>query len=546
MRQLQLGLLSFVLSIILASTARAASTYTCSVVPVNTDGNLASVLFPTSLNNQQQAAGTTLTAPFVVDKTGANIPYSLPSGAVIQTAINNRGQVAGWTGVANSPWNPYPFPPVIAAGFISNPDGSITHLDPPPDTPTQTFGDVRVSSINDNGDVLGEIGATDQAGKIVQYWYIRSADGIYSLFDQHSQAGNPVYFGGTYLIGPAGAFNNARTAVLPGNRLRQADGSETSIQFRGGSAYPWTWWGINNQGAVTGFFENYPYTSPFSVLLTPDGHAPAIVCPELTNQGFAFNVNDNGVVVGSLYGQSNLFLATPTGLHSGVELSNTNWSFGPSPVGQLGGTGTIYLRSTGMADLNIRTVALGSEDPNDSPGDFKLTDTTCVVPPSQFGSPAQTAKTFSPGDWCFLSFSFTPQGVGARRAQIILYDDAPDGPHVIELDATGTGKQKLVLSNNSWMFGENPVGQAGPFGIIYIYNPGTDPITNSSIAVTGDNAADFRVTSNNCGSVFVPYATCAVTFQFTPGAPGLRAAGLTLTNDSPISPQFIPIKGYGY
>ena len=64
-----------------------------------------------------------------------------------------------------SPW----YTTVSPQGFISNADGTVMMLDPPADTPTQSFSQIRVSGINDNGDVLGTIGVTDQSDDLLQY-----------------------------------------------------------------------------------------------------------------------------------------------------------------------------------------------------------------------------------------------------------------------------------------------------------------------------------------------------------------------------------------
>src|SRR6476661_3234772 len=180
------GLLVSVLLLTAGPRAWAASTYTCAAVTINIASQFP-YLFPISINNQEQIAGTAVNPNqgFVVDQTGMNVPYTPPAtGMVIQTSVNNRGQVSGWTGDARSPW----YTTVSPQGFISNADGTVMMLDPPADTPTQSFSQIRVSGINDNGDVLGTIGVTDQSGNLLPYWYIRSADGVYTLIDAH---GNP-------------------------------------------------------------------------------------------------------------------------------------------------------------------------------------------------------------------------------------------------------------------------------------------------------------------------------------------------------------------
>lgn len=548
MKQLIGTTLAFVWVLTSAHAAYAASAYTCSVVPVDTGSVQPRYVFPTSLNNQQQAAGTWFDTVngFAVDSQGISIPFTPPAGQTIrQLAVNNHGQIAGWYG---DPSGSFGHPPVIHdQGFISNPDGTFALLDLPPNTGTETFHDNWVHSINDNGDILGEVMATKSDGSVSQFWYVRNAAGAYTLFDEHS------FFPFNYYVGfqtePAlltGTINNDGTAVFPAtplsSNIRFADGSEKTVSFPGSSTYPWLTYGINNQGFMVANLPKYPYTPSFSVLITPDGHAPAIVCPDV-NTVLAFSVNDNGVI-GAATSSGTMVLATPTGAHPAVTLSNTNWGFSPNPVGVQGGSGIMYLSNHGTADLHIQSITLGSGQPGDSPADFSFgSDTTCVRR-NPYGGPIP--RTFAPGEFCTVSFTFKPTDTGARRAQIEIWDDAPDAPHIIRLDGTGLGKQNLVLSNTSWNLGTFPVGQTSPPGTIYIYNPGTDPVNISGIQITGPNSSDVQITDNTCGSAFAPFQTCSITFIFTPGAAGFRNAALTIANDSPTNPQTIPMTGFSY
>jgi hypothetical protein len=511
---------------------RAVSTYTCTTFPVGMAMRYSPKVFPSSINNQAQVAGlwnvqfsppveTGNQAGFVVDSAGMAVPFAAPAGGYVkQTAVNNVGQVAGW--ISNSP-----FPGSASTGsFISNPDGSIILVNPPVDTPTQLFDNVRVGAINDHGDLFGDIGVTGRDGIPTEYWFVRDFLGNYTLFDPMVGGGSPQVLG---------SLNNAGTAIFS-DKIRYADGSERHIPSRLGGYF--TWYSINNNGLIIG--DVY---GPFPVVLTPDGNAPAVACPEISGGLTAYSINDNGMIAGEAppnQTQGTVFLATPTGFHSGATLSNTSWGFSPNPMGQEGGSGTIYVTSSGVADLHIEQVAM-APPVDGTPPDFTLTDTTCTT---QQGA-TQIPGTFAPGQFCAISFSFTPAAVGARTGQLLVFDDAPDAPHVIRLDGTGLGKQNLLLSNSSWTFGSRPVGDTSGPGILYIYNQGTDAINFASIAITGPNSSDFAIITNTCGSVLAPYTTCAVLFQFTPGSQGLRSAAVTLIDDSPLSPQSIPIRGYG-
>jgi hypothetical protein len=120
-------------------------------------------------------------------------------------------------------------------------------------------------------------------------------------------------------------------------------------------------------------------------------------------------------------------------LQSGFQASFDNWSFPPTPVGEQGATGIIYVNSTGPADLDIVSISVEKRTPTDTPDDFTITSNTC-------GGFNLQRLTLPPGQSCVITFSFKPTGVGARDAEIIILDDAPDAPHLIRLDGTGLGK----------------------------------------------------------------------------------------------------------
>ncbi|HTC63209.1 MAG TPA: choice-of-anchor D domain-containing protein [Candidatus Saccharimonadales bacterium] len=66
--------------------------------------------------------------------------------------------------------------------------------------------------------------------------------------------------------------------------------------------------------------------------------------------------------------------------------------------------------------------------------------------------------------------------------------------------------------------------------------------TISSIVINGANLSDYTET-NTCGSSLAIGATCTITVSFTPSAPGLRKASLTITDSAPGSPQIVNLSG---
>lgn len=138
---------------------------------------------------------------------------------------------------------------------------------------------------------------------------------------------------------------------------------------------------------------------------------------------------------------------------------------------------------------------------------------------------------------------------GARTADLVVYDDAPDGPHAIPVNGTGVGEGNLVLSSDSWTFGGHAVGQASGPGTIYVHNSGTDTVHFASIAsvpIVGQLSTDFAIRSNTCGTALAGSKSCAVTFVFTPTFRGDRYGNLILTDDSANSPQIVHLTGFGH
>lgn len=512
--------LALVLLICVLPRASAVSSYTCTILPVA--GNLYPSVYPTGFNNQGQIAGTINSEAFFMDATGMSLPFVVPpfftAGQYSVTSLNNLGQVAGY-GYDRSA------SPARNRGFISNPDGTYTMIDPPPNTPTQQFSDLLLFAINDNGDVSGMMPVTDQSGTSTWYSFLRDSAGFLTLFNP---GGAPPSF--PFLFQ---SINNSQTLVLGGDGqqgvLRLRDGSERPLVYKGNIGFGTQFYGINNAGFIVG-------AGPF--VMSPDGNAPTVACPELPNGFTPYAINDDGVIAGSISESTggSIVIAKPTGFHSGLQLSNNSWGFSPSPVGEQGGSGIIYVSSTGVADLSL-SIRSNDSDPKANGADFIITSDTCTREPS--------LGKLAPGQFCAVSFTFQPTGPGARTAKLVIFDDAPDGPHVIPLNGTGLAKGKLQFSNNAWTFGEQAIGQTSGPGVIYVYNPGTDVINFSSIAITGVNPSDFAIGSNTCGAAIAPYTTCAIGFQFTPQAAGLRSATLLFSDDSGAGRQLVSLEGAG-
>ena len=78
-----------------------------------------------------------------------------------------------------------------------------------------------------------------------------------------------------------------------------------------------------------------------------------------------------------------------------------------------------------------------------------------------------------------------------------------------------------------------------------VNNTGNDDLDVSHLGLGGANASDYALDWNNCGGPVVPGDSCVIAIDFTPTAPGTRAATLSLTDEAADSPQAIALTGEG-
>jgi hypothetical protein len=101
--------------------------------------------------------------------------------------------------------------------------------------------------------------------------------------------------------------------------------------------------------------------------------------------------------------------------------------------------------------------------------------------------------------------------------------------------AAATSPGGLFLS------GAQLVGSTSPAQVVTVYDLGTNALTVSSVAISGD----FAVASNNCTTVSPAGGSCAIGVTFTPTQVGTRTGTLTITDSSAGSPHTVPLFGVG-
>src|SRR2546421_267912 len=218
---------------------------------------------------------------------------------------------------------------------------------------------------------------------------------------------------------------------------------------------------------------------------------------------------------------------------AGAYLNPTSVSFGNQIVGITSATQTVTLTNNSSLALSINSIALTGTNA----ADFAQSN-TCPG-----GS-----NTLAAGSSCAISLTFTPGASGTRSANLTFTDNAAGSPQAVALSGTGVIAAAAVsLNPTSVSFGNQNVGIDSTAQTVTLTNSGTTPLSISSIALTGTNAADFAQT-NTCPSgnnALAAGSSCTISLTFTPGASGTRSANLTFTDNAADRPQVVALTGTG-
>jgi hypothetical protein len=111
--------------------------------------------------------------------------------------------------------------------------------------------------------------------------------------------------------------------------------------------------------------------------------------------------------------------------------------------------------------------------------------------------------------------------------------------------ATYDGAPSDTISPASLAFPSQLINTTSAPQTVTLTNSGQATLTIGSIVLGGTNAADYKITSNTCGSTLNAGAKCTITATFTPSALGARSASITITDNACGSPHAIPLTGKG-
>jgi len=250
------------------------------------------------------------------------------------------------------------------------------------------------------------------------------------------------------------------------------------------------------------------------------------------------------------------FTPASTGLKRGAIVINDSDPSSPQLAGITGnGISKVTLSPS---TIQFPSTAVGT---NSAPIKVTLTNTTGVS--LTLGNPALTVTApfalatgttcanglvIANSGTCIITVAFRPTKVGYVSGTLSVADSDVTSPQTVALSGNGTGIKFTPPSIN---FGTVTKGQQVSSQVT-ITNVGTTNVFFSGAEFIGTNSPDFADNynnsppcGNNSGNPLKPAGTCVITVYFTPSTTSTESAAYKLFDNSPGSPQSLPVTGKG-
>ncbi len=197
-------------------------------------------------------------------------------------------------------------------------------------------------------------------------------------------------------------------------------------------------------------------------------------------------------------------------------LSTDLIDFGEVRLGATGIEQTLKVSNQGEQALRLDVVTLAGE----AAEEFLVAEDGC------------TGREVAAQTDCALRLAFAPVSRGARRAQIRVESNAPDGSRAVPLIGVGVAPE-LTIEPTGLDFGHQGIGGVGATGALRLGNRGTAPLQLGRIELRGSHIADFRTVADACSTRRLePGERCLVRLAFAPVDAGERRAELSIENDA--------------
>jgi hypothetical protein len=201
-------------------------------------------------------------------------------------------------------------------------------------------------------------------------------------------------------------------------------------------------------------------------------------------------------------------LTTPTREHS----------FGAVYKGHSGNPWTVQINNAGSMATGVLTTGLTGG----GIGDYSVVSDQCA------------GGSLGPGAHCLVALNATPAVGGAGADSIFRIMGAPGGTVDLALKVQALATPKLSSNPSMKNFGGWSLQPGTPaltpenFSVINSGGPTPSPPV---VALTGADAASFKIVSNLCAAApLPPVGNCTVGVAFTPTSPGAKQAQLSMSS----------------
>jgi hypothetical protein len=244
---------------------------------------------------------------------------------------------------------------------------------------------------------------------------------------------------------------------------------------------------------------------------------------------FHTGVGNFSIVAGDFNEDGKMDVAGPLkmillqGQFPSASLSPNSLTFASQAVGTTSPAQTVTLTNVGLITLALSNISVTGANARD----FAQTN-TC--------GPTLAIKAN-----CQISVTFTPSSGGNPAASLSIADNALGSPQIVSLAGSTPPAPAASLSPSSIAFPVQYLGTSGLPQTVTVTNTGTAPLLISGV---NTSAADFG-TLNACGSSVAAGSSCAIGVFFDPTTTGSRTGTLTITDNTPGSPQTVTLSGTG-
>lgn len=210
-----------------------------------------------------------------------------------------------------------------------------------------------------------------------------------------------------------------------------------------------------------------------------------------------------------------------------LSLSANVVNFGNVRLGTVSVDQLITLTNTGTAALDIQSL-------NGLTAPFALSGGDCPTVPFTLGV----------GLSCQLGFNFTPLVAGSANQALTLTSTSLSSPDGITLQGFAI-RPLLSLSPTVLDLGPVQLGNTSAPGAVTISNSGDADLTVSTIDAV---VLPFTQLAGSCATppfTLAPAASCTLSYEFTPQAPGPAQATVNISSDAASSPDRFDLQGSG-